>query len=81
MNSKLHGKLEASGRAGLRDKETKDLIAVYPYKVTGTDKEIEEKVRYWFYQRDCSAEEQLGRYYVDTLAPIELKNSQEKFLD
>lgn len=33
MGSKLNGKLEASGRAGLRDKETKDLIAVYPYKV------------------------------------------------
>jgi hypothetical protein len=81
MNSKLHGKLEASGRAGLRDIETRDLIAVYPYKVTGTDEEIEEKVKYWFYQRDCSAEERLNRYFVDTLGPMEIKNSKEKFLD
>ena len=81
MNSKFNGKLEASGRACLRDKETRDLIAVYPYKVTGTDEEIEKQVRYWFYQRDCGAEERMSRYIVDTLGPIELKNSKDKFLD
>ena len=81
MQSKLNGKLEASGRAGLRDRETKDLIAVYPHKVQGTDKEIEQQVKYWFYQKNCEAEEQLGNYYVDTLSPMELKNSQEKFVD
>ena len=81
MQSKLKGKFEAAGRAGLRDKETKALIRVYPYKVEGTDQEIEEKVKFWFYQKDCGAEDQLGNYFVDTLTPVELKNSKEKFVE
>ena len=81
MGSKLKGKLEASGRAGIRDKRSDELIAVYPHKVTGTDQEIEDKVKYWFYQRNCEAENQLENYYIDTLTPLELKNSQEKFED
>ena len=51
MGSKLAGKFEAAGRAGIRDKETEELVAVYPYKVNGTDQEIERKVHNWFFLR------------------------------
>lgn len=81
MESKKSGKLEATGRVGLRDKGTGDIIAAYPHKAFGTDKEIEDKVKYWFYQRNCEAEQALERYYVDTLSPTEIRNSLEKFVD
>lgn len=78
---KFEGKLEAVGRVGLRDNETKELIAVYPYKAIGTDSEIEEKVKFWFYQRGCEAENELLDYHVDSLNPAEIKNALEKFRD
>jgi hypothetical protein len=81
MESKLHGKLEASGRVCLRDKESRALIRAYPYKVQGTDEEIEDKVKFWFYQSSCDAESKLENYFVDTLSVTELKNSEEKFID
>ncbi len=81
MGSKLAGKFEAAGRAGIRDKETEELVAVYPYKVNGTDQEIERKVHNWFYERNNDKCIEVANYYVDTLNPIELKNAQEKFLD
>jgi len=78
---KFLGKFEAAGRVGLRDNETGELIRVYPYKVEGTDAEIEAKVRGWYYQMGCEAENKMENYSVDTLSPGELKNAQEKFLD
>ena len=52
---------------GLREKSTDRPIAVFPKKAEGTDAEIEEKVRFWFYQQSCSAEEKLKKLYVDVL--------------
>ena len=54
-------------RIGLREKETNRLITAYPYNVAGTDEEIIKRVRDWFYQTSCSAEDQLlkiGRAHV-----------------
>lgn len=62
-------------KVGLRDKETNRLIAVYPYKIEGSDKEIEDKVKFWFYQSSCSAEDQLRNSFVDVVAPDETKSS------
>ena len=70
------GKFERFEKVGLRSKETKELIAVYPKKPEGTDAEIEEKVRYWYYQTSCSAEEALNGMYVDALTEHELKSSK-----
>ncbi|MDP4183121.1 MAG: hypothetical protein Q8942_18785 [Bacillota bacterium] len=81
MENKFKGKFEASGRVGLRDSKSRELVAVYPYKAEGADNEVEEKVRYWFYQRSCEAENQMDHYFVDTLNPVEFRNAQEKFLD
>ncbi len=68
------GKFERFEKVGLRDKETKELIAVYPEKPEGTDAEIEEKVKYWFYQKSCGAEEMLKSLFVDSLTEHELKS-------
>lgn len=68
------GKYERAEKVGLRDRETKELIAVYPEKPEGTDREIEEKVKYWYYQKSCSAEEMLKTMYVDELTEHELKS-------
>lgn len=81
MGSKLSGELEAAGRAGVRNKETKELVAVYPYKVWGTDDEIKDKVHHWFYERNRDKCIEVANYFVDTLTPTELQNAQEKFVD
>lgn len=70
------GRLEKAERVGLRDKQTGELIAVYPEKISGTDNEIEDKVKFWYYQQSCSAENILERSRVDTLNETELKNLQ-----
>lgn len=64
----FHGKT-----VGLRDRSTDRLVAVYPHPAEGDDKEIEDKVSFWFYQQSCSAEETLRNCYVDTLTEKEVK--------
>ena len=60
-------------RIGLREKDTNKLITAYPYNVTGTDVEIIKRVKDWFYQTSCSAEDVLLRSYVDFLDDEEMK--------
>jgi hypothetical protein len=62
-------------KVGLRDMKTNRLIAVYPYKIEGSDEEIEDKVKFWFYQQSCSAEDKLRNSYVDALTPDEIKST------
>ena len=62
------GKFANAEKVGLRDKKTQKLIAVYPLKVTGTDEEISETVRDWFYKQSCAAEDRLLTAYVDVLS-------------
>ncbi len=64
---KLEGKI-----VGLRDKGNDRLIAVYPHPLQGNDREIEDRVSFWFYQQSCDAEETLRNCYVDTLTDREL---------
>lgn len=61
-------------KIGLRDKETKKVVAVYPHKAEGSDREIEEKVKFWFYQQSCSAEDQLKSLFVDVIKNEENNN-------
>jgi hypothetical protein len=63
-------------RVGLRDKDTQRIIAVYPDVVQGTDSDIEDKVKFWFYQQSCGAEDEMRNYFVDTLTDQELKSYQ-----
>jgi hypothetical protein len=58
---------------GIRDKDTNRLIVFYPEKVSGTDEEIENKVKFWYYQKDCGAEHRLEHYYVGNLTTNELQ--------
>jgi hypothetical protein len=58
---------------GLREKETGKPVVVFPKKADGTDAEIEEKVKFWFYQQSCSAEEELKNLYVDVLTAQEVE--------
>lgn len=67
------GKLERAEKIGLRDKTTKELIVVYPFKGVGTDAEIEKTVRDWYYIQSCKAEDQLLNAYVDVLTEQEMK--------
>jgi len=65
--------INKSDKLCLRDKDTNKLVAVYPYSIEGSFHEVEEKVRFWFYQQSCSAENELKNYYVDTLTENEIK--------
>lgn len=59
---------------GLRELGTNKLITVYPEKVQRLTEEIEDKVKTWYYQKDCGAEERLRNYFVDALSETEIKN-------
>ena len=65
---RFHGK----SIVGLRDKSTNKLVAVYPQALEGEDKEIEDKVSFWFYQQSCSAENVLRDCFVDSLTDREI---------
>ena len=67
------GKFANAEKVRLRNKETQKLIAVYPFKAEGTDDEISETVRDWFYKQSCAAEDRLLTAYVDVLTEAELK--------
>jgi len=60
-------------KIGLRNKETKKLIIVYPYKPQGTDAEIDKTVKDWYYKQSCSAEDEILNAYVDFLTENEIK--------
>ncbi|MBP2650566.1 MAG: hypothetical protein H6Q74_1391 [Firmicutes bacterium] len=68
------GKLEHAEKIGLRDKVTKKLICVYPYKVEGSDAEIDKLVRDWYYKQSCQAEDQLLTAFIDVLTEQEIKS-------
>ena len=67
------GKFANAKIIGLRDNETQKMIAGYPLQTTGTDEEISETVRDWFYKQSCAAEDRLLTAYVDVLTEAELK--------
>lgn len=71
------GKFTGAEMIGLRDKETKKIIAIYPYKSEGTDAEINKIVRDWYYQQNCAAEDRLLTAYVDVLTEYEIKSHQK----
>lgn len=59
---------------GIREKGTDRLIAAYPEVINdANDREIEDKVKFWYYQKDCSAEHRMENYYVDNLTEREIK--------
>lgn len=68
------GKFQGMQKIGLRDNETKKLIAVYPKKAEGTDAEIEKSVKDWYYTTSCAAEDILLNAYVDFLTEDEIKS-------
>jgi hypothetical protein len=71
------GRFEGAEKVGIRDKETRQLLAVYPYKIDGTDKEIEKTVKDWYYKQSCISEEFLLKSYVDELTEHELKSRKD----
>lgn len=72
----IMGKFEGAKKIGLKNKETKELIAVYPKKAEGTDPEIEKNVRDWYYSTSCAAEDILLNAYVDVLTEDEIRQSR-----
>lgn len=70
------GKFQGNQKVGLRDNETKKLIAVYPKKTEGTDAEVEKSVKDWYYTTSCAAEDVLLNAYVDFLTEDELKSNK-----
>jgi hypothetical protein len=81
MSKKFAGKFDAFGRVGVRERDTGELLRVYPNTVSGPDKEIENCVLQWFAQSNSKAKHPAEDYYVDTLTPMELIHAQEKFTD
>ncbi|MHC1759203.1 MAG: hypothetical protein AB9917_06805 [Negativicutes bacterium] len=70
------GQFENAEKIGLRDKVSKKLLAIYPFKVAGSDADIEKVVRDWYYQQNCAAEDQLLTAFVDVLTELEIKSRQ-----
>ena len=66
-------KFRNAEKVGIRNKETKKIIAVYPHKVEGTDEEITKVVKDWFYQQSCESENTLLTSYVDVLTEKEIQ--------
>jgi len=60
-------------KVGLKSKITNELVAVYPYSVKGSTKEIEKQVFDWYYAQGCANENELPNLFVDTLTDEELK--------
>ena len=59
---------------GIRNRDTRELIAVYPHKVDGNEKDVDQKVFDWYYKQNCGAEEILRNSYVDALTEQESKS-------
>jgi len=70
--------INKSDKLCLRDKDTNKLVAVYPYSIEGSFNEVEDNVKFWYYQQSCSAENELENYYVDTMTENELKKLNER---
>lgn len=68
------GKYQNALNIGLRDKGTGKPVAVFPKKAEGTDAEVEEQVRFWYYQQSCEAEEELRQLTVDVLSAQEAES-------
>lgn len=66
--------LKDAEKVGIRNIETEELVAVYPYKPEGTDEEIEKAVKDWFYEQDCGSEEKMKDKVVEPLTETELKS-------
>ncbi len=64
-------------RVGLRNKETRELIAVFPGNVSGTLHDVQKEVFDWYYRTSCSAEEILRECIVDDLSENELKSLKQ----
>jgi len=60
-------------KIGLREKETNKLIIAYPYTIEGADEQVVKKVKDWYYQTSCEAEDQLLTAFVDFLSDDEIK--------
>lgn len=60
-------------KLGLRDKKTKKLVVVYPFKSKGTDEEIDKTIKDWYYKQSCSAEDEILNAHVDFLTEYEMK--------
>lgn len=69
---------EGSVYFGLREKDTNKVVAVYPEKLQGSENEIENKVKFWFYQQSCGAEDRLEDCYVDVVSDEEIKERKDQ---
>jgi len=70
-------KFSGAEMIGLRDNETKKIIAVYPFKAEGTDEEITKIVRDWYYNQSCGAEDRLLNTFVDVLTESEIQSRRK----
>lgn len=69
----MNNRFENVKKVGLRDKTTEKIVAMYPDKVEGTEEEIIKKVKDWFYNTSCAAEDMLKTLYVDALTDSEVR--------
>lgn len=58
---------------GLRDRMSRDLVAVYPHTVRGSNEEVYQEVESWFNQRGYSLHDEPRQYFVDTITEDEFK--------
>ena len=66
-----------NSRVGLRNKETREMIAVFPENVSGTMRDVQKEVFDWYYKTSCSAEEIMLECIVDKLSENELKGLEQ----
>ena len=66
-------------KVGLRDRVTRDLVAVYPKIVKGTDEVVYKEVQDWYYKQSCSAENELNNLFVDTITDSDFETGKHQW--
>ncbi len=59
--------IEREVQVGIVDKDTKELIKIYPERVKGDFNEIKEAVMTWYYKQGCENEDKMRNYTVDII--------------
>lgn len=71
------GRFNTFTNVGLRDRVTRNLIAVYPEEVCGSDEEVYDKVISWYKDQDYARNDEIRSYYVDTITDDEFKSMKK----
>lgn len=70
--TKFHGIVNL----GIRDKDTEELLVVYPQKLDADKTDAEKVILDWYYKQDCGTSENIENVFVDLVTEKELREYQ-----